>query len=290
MVTLIAGLALASTQDAAVHPYQLPYGRPVSVTKGLWDMKSGHKASMADVVAGAKGVRYVLVGESHDNLAHHQFQADVIKALADSGRYVMVGMEMFTRDNQRNVVPFSRGIWSDEEFVAASNWKTQWGFDYALYKPIFDVVKAGGMPLVALNVPRDWVREVGREGPGKIDTARQPWVPELFLGHKPHKDMFTAMMGGHPMTGPQGDNIYAAQVTWDVGMAKSALDAMEDKVSDKWVMVIVAGSGHVMYDAGINYRLKRLGGADSVSVVCVDEAPEGRVSSGIGDFVMVSGG
>lgn len=292
MTTVLAGLVLLGQQGAAVHPYQLPYGRTVTVSEGLWDMRSGSRASVGDLVKAAEGVRYVLVGESHDQRPHHEFQAEVIRALVASGRHVVVGMEMFTRDNQRNVMPFSRGIWSDEEFVEASSWKTQWGFDFALYKPIFDVVRAEKLPLVALNVPRDWVREVGREGVSAIGMDREVWVPGLAgrLGSERHRAVFTALMGGHPLTGARGENIYAAQVSWDIGMAQSALDFMEDKVSDKWVMVIVAGSGHVMYGAGINLRLKELGGAESVSAVCIDGAPEGNVTSGIGEYLWVGGG
>ena len=295
MLTLIAGLSLMGNQETApTHPYQLPLngGRVVSVGEGISDLRNGGQASSIDeIVEAAEGVRYVLVGESHDQLAHHQAQAEIIQALADAGRFVVVGMEMFTRDNQINVAPWPGGIWTDEEFVTASSWETQWGFDYALYKPIFDVVKAQRMPLYALNVPRDWVRQIGREGVGYVDKDKATWIPDLAknLDNADHKAVFTSLMGGHPMTGARGDNIYAAQVSWDVGMAKSAIDAMADKFSDKWVMVIIAGSGHVMYGEGINDRITRISGEKTMSVICINEAPEGKVSSSLGEFVWVTG-
>lgn len=274
------------------HPYQLKIGRNgfAQVQSGLADLRSGKAATLNDIVRAAEGKRFVLVGESHDDLNHHQMQADIIKALSASGRYVAVGMEMFTRDNQRNVTPFSRGIWSDEQFIEKSNWKTQWGFDFNLYKPVFDAVRELKSPLYALNIPRDWVREIGRQGVSAVTSAREPWVPNLKnkLGNQNHKAVFSGLMGGHPMSGPQADNVYAAQVSWDVGMANSAIHAMADKFSDNWVMVIVVGSGHVMYDQGVNYRLKEFG-ADSMSVVCIEGAPDNQVSRGLGDFVYVSG-
>lgn len=294
-LTVLAAAALiqsAQTSDVP-HPYQLAIGRSGSIVakSGIYDLRSASPSSLGEVVKAARGYRYVLVGESHDNLLHHQMQAEVIRALANSGRYVAVGMEMFTRDNQRNVTPFSSGVWSDEQFQTQANWKTQWGFDYALYKPIFDAVRETKSPLYALNAPRDWVREIGRRGPEAVDASREPWIPRLRenLNNNNHKKVFEALMGGHPMTGPQGDNIYAAQVSWDVSMATTAAQAMEDKLSDKWVMVIVAGSGHVMYGQAINYRLKKLYGMDSISLVCIEGAPDDKVSRGLGDFVYVSG-
>ena len=294
MLSIVAGLALLAAQDGhASNPYTLGLGQAtkhIALSPGVWDMKKGSKTSVEAIAQAAKGYRYVLVGESHDQLAHHEFQAQVIEALVKSGRDVVVGMEMFTRDNQRNVIPWSSGRWDKETFIRESNWKTQWGFDYDLYSPIFKVVKGFKLPLYALNVPRDWVREVGREGPSKIDASRKPWVPELYLQNENHREIFTSLMGGHPMTGPQGENIYAAQVTWDTGMAKSAIDAMEDKLSDNWVMVIVAGIGHVMYGECINYRIKRMGGGESLDVVCIDKSNSANlVSTKIADFVYYTG-
>lgn len=193
---------------------------------------------------------------------------------------------MFTRDNQENINGWSMGWWTDEEFVAKSDWKKQWGFDYKLYKPIFDTVKKNELPMAALNVPRDWVRQVGKAGPSAISEDKKAWVPELYLGNKEHRSVFDSLMGGHPMPGI--DNVYAAQVTWDTGMAQSALDFMADSKSSKRVMVVCAGSGHVMYGQGINWRIQRKTGEKVVNVSCVDSDKAIEVSRGIGDFVFVA--
>jgi uncharacterized iron-regulated protein len=79
----------------------------------------------------------------------------------------------------------------------------------------------------------------------------------------------------------------AGQVTWDIGMAKTALDWRRDWPYKKNIMVILAGSGHVMYDQGINYRLKQMDGTNSISVVCVSDEPNRKVSRGLADYVFV---
>jgi hypothetical protein len=53
-------------------------------------------------------------------------------------------------------------------------------------------------------------------------------------------------------------------------------------------MVVVAGSGHMMYGQGINYRIGRKTGERALNVMCLTSEAPCQVSSGIGDFVFVS--
>ena len=279
-------LFLAAMDD--VDPYLLEIGSKgrVVAQMGFTDSRSGKTATADDVAKAADGVRFVFVGESHNNPDHHKAQAAVIEALVKRGRDVCVGFEMFTRDNQANINPMSLGWWTDEEFIANSDWKKQWGFPYPIYKPIFDTVKANGLPMAGLNVPRDWVRQVGKSGPSALSDEQKKWVPGLDLGNKAHRDVFNALMGGHPMQGM--DNMYAGQVTWDTGMAQSALDFMGPGTNKKRVMVVVAGSGHMMYGQGINWRIQHKTGENVVNVTCIDSDKPREVSRGLGDFIFVA--
>ena len=271
-------------------PYTLEIGAPgqVNVGLGLTDARTGRPAGLVDVVNAAEGKRFVLVGESHDQLAHHRTQAQIIRALVAAGRDVVVGFEMFTRDNQPSLAPWTRGMWSREEFIEKADWETQWGFDFSLYEPIFDAVRENGLPMIALNVPRDWVRQVGREGPSVLTPEQREWAPDLYLQNERHRAVFSSMMGGHPLTGAQAENTYAAMVVWDEGMANSALDYMDTRLSRKAVMVIVVGSGHMMYGQGINYRIGRRTGEECLNVICITSEAGRAVSRGLADFVFVS--
>jgi uncharacterized iron-regulated protein len=273
-----------------IDPYLLPIGTPGKVTAQpsvLVCTQTGRKVGMEDLLRTTQGVRYLLVGESHTNADHHRFQARVINALVDTGRPVIVGLEMFTRPNQVNLAPMSLGKWDDKTFQEQADWKNQWGFDYALYKPIFDVIRERRLPMVALNVPRDWVRSVGRGGLAALSEEQRSQLPEIYLGNASHRSVFDALMGGHPPSGAQGENIYAAQVLWDEAMADSAIKAMRWRGRQS-IMVVVAGSGHVMYDQGIGYRITRQSGEPSVSVVCIEGDKPREVSRGIARFVYMS--
>lgn len=272
-----------------MNPNQLAIGRPGRLTPelGYTDTVTGSKVEIQAIAEAARGHRFVLLGESHDNPYHHQMQADVIRALVADGRDVTVGMEMFTRDNQKAMAPWSRGMWTEAEFIEKSNWKTQWGFDYALYRPIFEAVRELKLPLAALNLPRDWVRRVGRGGADVLTEEEKKWAPAITLENQVHRQIFTAMMGGHPLEGKMGDNMVSAMIAWDEGMAQSGVDYMSTKTSSKAVMVIVVGLGHMMYGQGINYRLQKKG-FSSLGVIGLEEPlPEGGVSRGLADFIFL---
>lgn len=276
-----------------INPYLLPIGPPgrvnVSPDKVVRTI-DGRSVEIADIAAAADGHRFLYLGESHTTQKHHQMQADVIQALVDRGRDVVVGFEMFTRPVQPQLNPWTMGLWTEEQFIERADWKGQWGFDFALYRPIFEVTKRHRLPMVALNVPRDWVRRVGREGPKALTEAERYQVPVIDTGNKDHRSVFNALMGGHPPTGDRGENIYSAQVLWDVGMADSALKYLEARTNTaKTIFVVVAGSGHVMYGQGINYRIWKRTGEKGITVTMIEAEESVEVSRGLGDFVYAAG-
>lgn len=274
-------------------PHMLDIGRKglVEVKTGeVRDLRTNRVADLDAIAAAADGTRFVYVGESHDHPEHHSFQAQVIEALVKRGRNVIVGFEMFTRPVQSSLNPWTLGWWSEEEFIEKSEWKTQWGFPFPIYQPIFEVTKRHRLPMVALNVPRDWVRSVGREGYGALTAEQKAELPaQMDLGNGDHRAVFNALMGGHPPTGPRGENIYAAQVLWDEGMADTAIKYMDSlPASSRTVMVVIAGSGHVMYGQGINYRVAKRVGDPGITIVMTEGEASATVARGLGDFVYVA--
>lgn len=224
----------------------------------LLDLHRGKKTTV-DALVRSKPVRkaqFLYLGESHANVAHHALQAAVIRALADRGRRVLVGMEMFERSVQPVLDEWSQGKLSEEAFILKSHWYLGWRQNYALYKPIFDVAKEKRLPLVALNLPRTLVNKVARGGLESLTADERAQLPaEIDLRHEEHRTLIRTMLTGH-----SGDasfeRMYAAQVVWDVSMADAALRYWrEHRPPKKSVFVILAGSGHVMYGQGINARL-----------------------------------
>ncbi len=252
----------------------------------LTDLKTGLAATVDDVAKAADNKRFVFLGEDHatepDQLMHAQF----IQALVRRGRHVIVGLEMYQRPKQSILDQWTAGQIAEVEFLKQSDWKGQWGYDYSFYRPIFDTAQRYKLPVVGLNVPRDWVRSVGKGGFAALKPEDRAQLPgELSLDNADHKKVFDTLMGGHAMS----PNIYSAQVLWDEGMADTALKYLADhRPSSRTVFVVIAGSGHVMYRQGINYRIAKRKGGDGVTVVMIGSNDPVSVSNGLADYVLVS--
>lgn len=293
MSALVSALFLLPTQAAAPDPNRLPIGpkgeRTVEVGK-ITDLRSGKAVTAKDIAEAARGKRFVFLGENHATAPHQQLEADVIQALVADGREVVVGMEMITRPKQGPLDLWSAGKLEEADFLSQVDWKGQWGYDFGFYRPVLNAVKQNHLPLVALNVPRDWVRTVGRGGFAALSTEQRLQLPPALGQPIPeHRQVFDSLMGGHPVAGQQGENMYAAQVLWDEGMADTALKFLDRMpTSSKTVFVVIAGSGHVMYGQGINARIEKRGGGKGITVVMTQSATSPTVSRGLADFVYVS--
>lgn len=253
----------------------------------ILDTHKRRPLTLNQLIEALEPYRFILIGEQHDNPRHHQFQASVIESLTLAGRAVIVGMEMFDRTMQYPLNLWTLNRLTEAEFIEQSHWHQQWGFDYALYRPIFEVVRRYRLRLVALNVPRALVRQVGRNGWQSVSHEERLGIPDLDLTQKEHRILFEALMGGHPVTGAQGENLYAAQVLWDTGMADSAIQYLQRTVpSYRLAFVIIVGNGHVMYDLGIALRLRQRGDEKTATIACLpdSEAPVSMRAS-LADFV-----
>jgi uncharacterized iron-regulated protein len=252
-------------------------------------LADGVAVSPDDVAKAADKNRFVFLGEQHATPAHQAMQASIIEALVRRGRKVVVGLEMLQRPKQSALDAFIGGKTDEAQFLTDADWKGQWGFDFSFYRPVFDSAKRHKLPMVALNVPRDWVRAVGRGGLSALPAESKGQLPEVIDPNVPdHRKVFESLMGGHPMTGPAAENMLAAQTVWDEGMADSALRFLGPKIDRKTVFVVLAGSGHVMYGQGINLRLARRGHDSGTSVVMTESSDPLAVSKGIADFFYVS--
>ena len=300
LTSLALAVAQNQTQKPAaveVDPLQLKIRRSDSQQVAInnwYDLNSGKQSSLDSFLQAADSYQFVFLGESHDDPIHHQNQAKVIDGLVKRGRTVIVGFEMFTRPNQGNLYAWTLGRETEDEFIKNSNWQKEWGFSFSLYRPIFDVIKTNRLPMIALNVPRDWVRTVGKSGLKGLTADQQAQVPTVLTSNTNHKAVFDGLMGGHPMTGPTGDNIYAAQCLWDEGMADTALKYVShrfgsaENMPKNAVFVIVAGMGHGLYKQGINWRIMRRTGMDTLTLINVEAEKPMPVSRGLADYVFVA--
>ncbi len=109
-----------------------------------------------------KGVIYV--GEMHTRYADHKLQLRVIRDLWNRGINLAIGMEMFPRSAQGALDDFVAGKINEAEFLHKSKYFKVWSFDYRLYREILNFARAHRVPVIALNIAKDKVSKVYKDG------------------------------------------------------------------------------------------------------------------------------
>jgi uncharacterized iron-regulated protein len=203
--------------------------------------------------------RVVLVGESHDDANHHRVQLKIIKALKKRHNNFAIGLEMFPGHLQPQLDSWIAGKLTENQFLDGVEWYSVWGFDAELYLPIFRFARENKIPLVALNINRDVVREVRKQGVDGVEEKIRMQLPPMAAASNDYRISLQKVFNSHPMMAKMGkfDNFMQAQLVWD-GVMASRIKEWLDKYPDG-LLVGLAGSGHITNGYGIPHQLKSLG-------------------------------
>ena len=136
---------------------------------------SGRSSSFADVLKALSDADVVLVGEEHDDMVGHRFQAELLGAAyrrlqAEDGRNVVLSLEMFERDVQYILAEYLDGTISEDHFLSSSR---PWDDYEERYRPLVEFSKAHGLTVIAANAPRRYVNRVSREGPESLSALSE---------------------------------------------------------------------------------------------------------------------
>jgi len=236
---------------------------------------------------------FVYIGETHNSMPMHDVQLKIIQALHEQERNLIVGLEMFPVSHQETLNKWNMGILSHEEFIQESQWYVTWNFNFGFYEGIFKLAKDSRIPLYALNAPRKLITQIRMKGWDALSGEEKEIVPNPDLSHEEHRTLIRTIFESaelpHQMKG-RGlemvfEGLYRAQSAWDEVMALNAVRAQ--KREDKKVVVLV-GSGHLLYNIGVNRRAYERSHLPFKTVVCI-EIPEGeeniRVSRTLADYI-----
>ena len=209
---------------------------------------------------------YILVGEGHTSACDHQVQAAVLAALAEAGHPPVVGLEMVGQDRQDVLNRFNGLDMPVAQLEEALDWPNSWGHAFSLYEPVFRAARRYRLPLYALNMPPEGVRDFQAAWPDIPDAMQAEYarfLPEKLLEPpQAQKESLLQQFQGHlAMAKDSGktqfmlDRFFAVQSLWDSTMAERAVHL--GRVFENPV-VVLAGSGHVDFGWGIGSRIKSL--------------------------------
>lgn len=203
----------------------------------------------------------VYVGETHDQPLDHQAQLEALKAMRIArGAKIAVGFEMLNQALQSVLDDYAAGRITEEQFIERSEWKKEWGFDFALYKPLFDFITANKLRALALNVPKAVIGKIARFGLDSLTAEEKQFLPEKveITAHKKYNVFLASSFIGHGET-PMAkmftlENYTASMAAWNEGMGAKLAYFLA--ANPGYAVLVVAGNGHVLYNAGIPASVK----------------------------------
>ncbi len=234
--------------------------RAALVLDGIVDSHTAELITPADLAAKLSDVRLLLVGETHTSIEVHRVQAAVIRSLVESGREVMIGLEMYPYTEQPYLDQWVDGLLTEKGFVELSRWYGNWGYNWGYYRDIFTYARDHQLDMVAVNAPRAVVSAVREKGFEDLTAEEAEHIPpRVDTDNDDHLKLFRAYMGppggGHGVSDEQIFSMFEAQCTWDAAMAYNAVRALEAR--PEAIMVVLVGSGHVAYGLGIQRQAEQ---------------------------------
>lgn len=276
VIFLLIGVRGSTAAEDEFNLERLPLGNPATKysfgavkLNQIYDAAANRHLAAADFFNQIRNQRIVMVGESHTNAMHHRVEFEVIKGLVAAGKPVCLALEMFTAAQNRALQNYIDGKFSREDFVDSTGWFESWGYDFRMYQPIFEFARENKIKIYGVNLERNYVSKIGRNGLKGLSEAELKNLPPIDTTHVEHQFLFKAYLGGSDATAPEFlANKYIAQCAWDAVMAAGAIKAAQE--NPEAVVVVLAGSGHIDYNLGIGKIIQQLSGLPFISVVPVD--------------------
>lgn len=227
--------------------------------------------------------RLISVGETHTNYGHHLNQLEIIRRIHAETPGIAIGMEMFQQPYQSQLDGFINGDLSENQLIKESGWYKRWGYDYRLYRPILEYAQKHHIPLIALNISteiKERVSEVGLEG--LSEEERQLIPKEIDHSDQAYKLRLREIYDQHPqMKKEDFDRFVEVQLLWDESMASQAAAWLQAHPDKK--MILLAGTGHLIFGSGIPNRVMRRTPVESAVVLPADGL---EITREVADFVI----
>jgi uncharacterized iron-regulated protein len=262
--TLALGLVLAACaprSSITTAPISVPGVRIVEVA-------TGRDLTFDAVIERVASADVVFVGEQHDDPETHRVEFGILDAIGRTGRPVVLSLEMFERDAQPVLNDYLAGRVTETDFLAKSR---PWDRYITDYRPMVELAKQKGWPVIASNIPRPMASAVGRKALAALDTltpAERAWAArDIQCPDDAYRARFMQTMRGHGPGGAPpaaGDTLpttvatrfYLAQCVKDETMAESIVEARQ-RAPRNAIVVHYDGAFHSDYRQGTVDRVRR---------------------------------
>jgi uncharacterized iron-regulated protein len=181
---------------------------------------------------------------------------------------------------------------TEAELLEQTGWECVWGHAPTLYLPLLHFARMHRLPAVALNVDRDLVVRVAREGWAAVPAAEREGVSDPAPPDPAYVEwLATVRREQHATPAEEAaadavglDRFVEAQLTWDRAMAEALAAAARRHPAA--LLVGLVGSGHLEHRHGVPRQLSALGvGGVTVLLPWDARRPCAELVGGLADAV-----
>ena len=231
----------------------------------------------------------IFIGEVHELRVAHEAELAILTGLSEGDPNLVLALEMFERDVQYILDAYLKGQISEGTFLERSR---PWPNFQEDYRPLIELAKNKGIPVIAANVPRRAAAAVAMTNKISSDVLGADRIylsGTLYLDSKEYQKRFAStleeMPHRTPMKGKKVDNLYKAQVLKDAVMAGSLELYLDRRI------LFCCGHFHSDYHLGIPYQLRKNHPGLKMAVITmaatVEDLPM-KDRSRIGDFIWIN--
>lgn len=235
----------------------LPWQRP---QERIIEQATGRAISCAELAHQVQASDYALLGEQHDQAAHHQRRSALIARLQAPAAVVA---EHLPRGSQ---VAFGPDLLAS--LKAAGFGAELW--DWPVHQALFASVAAAQWPLIGGNLRDDELRAVMKQGPQALPPALQALLAAAPLDAAAQATLDADLTAAHGGTVPAA-RLHAMRLAQRARDA-SMLTAMQS--TGVRPTLLVAGNGHVRQDYGVPQLIRTVqptARVVSVGLVSIDQ-------------------
>ncbi len=216
----------------------------------IWDVKQQAFVDQATLVDRLLASGYILLGERHDNLVHHQHQAWFIETLSKQKRQASVAFEMI--DNYQGARLAKQQIKSADQLIDVLNRsKSNWQYELR-YKQLFAAALDAGFRIDAANLNSKRLMHTAKQGEDKLPEVYQQMLAKTPFSDQQYNALQLEINQAHCNMLPEKSSRSMAlgQRLRDAIMAHSLLKSKAD------YKVLIAGMGHVRNDHAVPVYLQ----------------------------------
>ncbi len=236
---------------------------PTEIDAGdIIHVATGEKITFDQLADSFDGTRIIYVGEVHTSKESHELELQVLKEFYKrNANNIAIGLEMFKKPHQEILDKWTSGKISEKELLYSTDWDYEWGYDYNHYKDIMDFARNNKIPLVALNVTKEFSKKVRKLGIKGISEEERNSLPEIDTTDVYHRKYMQKILKGHGHgnidTSDAFEKFYQVQCIWEDVMADSISKYLSSPEGKGKYFLAFLGGGHIIYHFGVPKRVYR---------------------------------